>query len=99
MSIIPWNAIIMSCGKFGLMNIRINASCKSLLCAIDIVTVTGLLQKIYISERNINIVYRNLVSYQPEYNANVSVICYNERCSTLKQVLEEDIAKGMHRGS
>ena len=80
---IPWNAIITGCGKFE----HINASWKSQLCAIDIVTVTGLLQKTYINERNINRVYRNLELYQPEYDANVSVICYNKNVLHLSKYL------------
>ena len=64
--------------------------------AIDIVTVMELLQKFYVNERNIDRV-EIWTSHQPEHIANVSVICYNERHATFKQV--EDMAKEMHRGN
>ena len=55
-----------------------------------------LLQKFYVNERNIDRV-EIWTSHQPEHVANVSVICYNERRATLKQV--EYMAKEMHRGN
>ena len=74
----------------------INASWKSVSQIIDIITVTDLLQKVYKTERNIDRV-ETWASHRPEQVAKVSVICFNERCATLKQV--EDIAKAMHSGN
>ena len=73
----------------------INASWKSMSRVIDIISVTDLLQKVYKNERNIDRV-ETWTSHRPEQVAKVSVICFNGRHATLKQV--EDIAKAMHSG-
>ena len=65
--------------------------------AVDIVSVTILLQNIYIDERNKDRVEIWTSSYQPEHFAEVSVICYNERRATLNQV--ETIAKATRSGN
>ena len=75
---------------------NIIASWNSVSQAVDIVTIMDLLQKFYVNERSLDRV-EIWTSYQPEHIANVSVICYNERRATFKQV--EDMAKEMHRGN
>ena len=71
----------------------INASWNSVSQAIDIISVTDLLQKVYKNERNIDRV-EIWASHRPEQVSKMSVICSNERRPTLKQV--EDIARATH---
>ena len=76
---------------------NINATWHNAYLAVDIASVTILLQDIYKEERNKDRVEIWTSSYQPEHFANVSVICYNERRATLKQV--ETIARVTHSGN
>ena len=64
--------------------------------AVEIVTVTMQLQNSYILERNNDQGEIWTSSYQPKHIANVSLICYDEKRTTLKQV--EAIARVTHSG-
>ena len=79
------------------LNNNINVTWHIATQAVDIVSVTMLLQNIYIDERNKDRVEIWTSSYQPEHFSDVSVICYNERRATLKQV--ETIAKATYSGN
>ena len=74
---------------------NINASWNNVLQAVDIISVTDLLQKMYINERSID-KFEIWSSHQPEQFANISIICHKERRSTLKQA--QDVAKAVHSG-
>ena len=74
----------------------INPTWHNAYQAVDIVTVTMELQDSYIRERNNDQGEIWASSYQPKHIANVSLICYDERRTTLKQV--EAIAKVTHSG-
>ena len=76
---------------------NINATWNHVHKAVDIVDATALLQDIHKGERNKDRVEIWTSSYQPEHFADVSVICYNERCATLKQV--EAVAKATNSGN
>ena len=76
---------------------NINGTWNHVHQAVDIVDVTALLQGIHKGERNKDRIEIWTPSYQPEHFANVSVICYNERRATLKQV--EAVAKATHSGN
>jgi len=64
--------------------------------ATEIIPVTRKLQRFYKNERNKDR-EDDWISYQPEHFANISTICYNERCATLKQI--QDVAKVTHKGT
>ena len=72
-----------------------NVSWVCVIEAIDIISMTHLLQKIYINERNID-KFEIWTSHQPEHFANISIICHKERRATINQ--EEDVAKAIHSG-
>ena len=60
---------------------------------IEIISLTDLLQKIYIDERNIDR-FEIWTSNLPEQFANVSILCHKERCATVKQ--PKDLTKAIH---
>ena len=73
----------------------INPTWHNAYQAVDIVTVTMQLQDSYIRERNQGEIWES--PYHPKHIANVSLICYDERHATLKQV--EAIAKEAYSGN
>ena len=74
----------------------INPTWHNAYQAVEIVTVTVQLQDSYICERNNDQGEIWTSSYQLKHIANLSLISYNERHATLKQV--EAIAKVTHSG-